>query len=105
MPGGKPGFQYLAVNEVDGVAVITFLEAGVMVEGDRLDQLAKELFGLIESQEVQEDLCSTSTTPATCPARCWPNWSAAPQDAGGQGESPAVLPAPAGHGRLQDQPV
>jgi anti-sigma B factor antagonist len=46
----KPAYQYLSVKEVDGVAVITFLETAAMVEGEKVEEIAKELFGLIESR-------------------------------------------------------
>jgi anti-anti-sigma factor len=51
MPPVKPAYQYLSVKEVDGVAVITFLETAAMMEGDKVEGLAKELFGLIESKK------------------------------------------------------
>ena len=41
---GKPTFHFLSVKEVDGVAVITFLETASMIEGDKVESLAKELF-------------------------------------------------------------
>ena len=33
MLAGKPAFLFLTVKEVDGVAVITFLETASMIEG------------------------------------------------------------------------
>ena len=50
MPPVKPAYQYLSVKEVDGVAVITFLETAAMMEGDKVEELGKELFGLIETK-------------------------------------------------------
>ncbi len=51
MPLAKPGYQYLAVKMVDGVAVITFLESAAMMEGDKVDGLAKELFDVIDTKK------------------------------------------------------
>jgi anti-anti-sigma factor len=51
MPLAKPGYQYLAVKTVGGVAVITFLESAAMMEGDKVDELAKELFDVIDSKK------------------------------------------------------
>jgi anti-anti-sigma factor len=56
MPASKPAFQFLTVNEVDGVAVITFLETAAMVEGDKVETLAKELFSLIEEKKYKKVL-------------------------------------------------
>src|SRR5271165_5658256 len=54
MLAGKQAFQYLSVNEVDGVAVITFLETAAMVEGDKVESLAKELFSLIDNKKYKK---------------------------------------------------
>jgi anti-anti-sigma factor len=51
MPLAKPGYQYLAVKTVGGVAVITFLESAAMMEGDKVDELSKELFDVIDSKK------------------------------------------------------
>jgi len=51
MPRVKPAYQYLSVNETDGVAVITFLETAAMMEGDKVEALAGELFALIETKK------------------------------------------------------
>jgi anti-sigma B factor antagonist len=56
MLAGKPAYQFLTVNEVDGVAVIMFLETAAMIEGDKVDSLAKELFGLIEAKKYKKIL-------------------------------------------------
>ncbi len=56
MLAGKPAVQFVTVKEVDGVAVITFLETASMVEGDKVDCLAKELFGVIEAQKYKKIL-------------------------------------------------
>ena len=56
MLAGKPAFLFLTVKEVDGVAVITFLETASMIEGDKVDSLAKELFGLIETKKYKKIL-------------------------------------------------
>ena len=56
MPLAKPGYQYLAVKMVDGVAVITFLEAAAMIQGDKVEGLAKELFGLIDTKKYKKVL-------------------------------------------------
>lgn len=50
MIDGEPIFQYLSVKEVDEVAVITFLESASMIEGDKVDALAKELSDLTEDR-------------------------------------------------------
>ena len=54
MLAGKPALAYLTVSEVNGVAVITFLESASMVEGDKVESLAKELFGVIESKKYKK---------------------------------------------------
>ncbi|MGZ3391295.1 MAG: STAS domain-containing protein, partial [Isosphaeraceae bacterium] len=56
MLAGKPAFLFLTVKEVDGVAVITFLETASMIEADKVDSLAKELFGLIETKKYKKIL-------------------------------------------------
>jgi anti-anti-sigma factor len=56
MLAGKPAFQFLTVTEVDGVAVITFLETAAMIEGDKVESLSKELFGLIENKKYKKVL-------------------------------------------------
>ena len=50
MPLVKPAYQYLSVKQADGVAVVTFLETAAMMEGDKVEDLGKELFGLIETK-------------------------------------------------------
>jgi len=54
MLGGKPGFQYLTVKVVDDVAVITFQESASMMEGDKVDGVARELFELIDAKKYQK---------------------------------------------------
>lgn len=54
----KPGLQYLSVKQVDGVAVITFLESASMMEGDKVEALARELFDLIETRKYTKVLLS-----------------------------------------------
>jgi anti-sigma B factor antagonist len=56
MLAGKPTFQFLSVKEVDGVAVITFLESASMIEGEKVESLSKELFGLIEAKKFKKVL-------------------------------------------------
>jgi anti-sigma B factor antagonist len=54
MLASKPAFQYLSVNDVDGVAVITFLETAAMVEGEKVELLSKELFSLIDNKKYKK---------------------------------------------------
>ncbi len=54
MLAGKPTFQFLSVKEVDGVAVITFLETASMIEGDKVERVARELFDLIEAKKYKK---------------------------------------------------
>jgi len=56
MLAGKPAFNFLSVKEADGVAVITFLETASMIEGDKVEGLAKELFSLIEAKKYKKIL-------------------------------------------------
>jgi anti-sigma B factor antagonist len=56
MLAGKPALQFLAVKEADGVAVVTFLESASMIEGEKVESLSKELFGLIESKKYRKVL-------------------------------------------------
>jgi anti-anti-sigma factor len=56
MLASKPAFQFLTVNEVNGVAVITFLESASMIEGDKVDSLAQELFGVIDTKKYKKIL-------------------------------------------------
>jgi anti-anti-sigma factor len=51
MPLAKPAYQYLTVRFVDGVAVITFLESAAMIEGEKVDALAKDLFDVIDTKK------------------------------------------------------
>ncbi len=51
MAATKPAFQFLSLNEDEGVAVITFLETASMIEGDKVESLGKELFELIETKK------------------------------------------------------
>lgn len=53
---GKPAFQFLSVKEVEGVAVITFLESASMIEGDKVESVARELFGLLEAKKYKKIL-------------------------------------------------
>jgi len=71
MLAGKPAYQFLTVKEVDGVAVIAFLETVSMFEGDKVESLAKELFGVIEAKKYKKILLNlynagyiSSTMPA-----------------------------------------
>ena len=54
MLASKPASHFLTVNEVDGVAVITFLETAAMVEGDKVESLSKELFSLIDDKKYKK---------------------------------------------------
>jgi anti-sigma B factor antagonist len=56
MLASKPAFQYLSVNDVDGVAVITFLETAAMIEGEKVELLSKELFSLIDNKKYKKVL-------------------------------------------------
>ena len=56
MVPGKPALVYISVKEFEGVAVILFLETASMVEGDKVDSLAKELFGVIEEKKYKKVL-------------------------------------------------
>ena len=105
MPAGKQAFQFLTVNEVDGVAVITFLETAAMVEGDKVESLSKELFSLIDEEEVQEGLAQPVQRRLHVQRNAGTTGDAAPQDAGPEGESTPLLPATARDGRVQGQPV
>jgi anti-anti-sigma factor len=51
MPLAKPAYKDLSVRFVDGVAVITFLESAAMIEGEKVDALAKELFDVIDTKK------------------------------------------------------
>jgi anti-sigma B factor antagonist len=51
MPPFKPVYQFLSISEVDGIAVISFLETASMIEGDKVESLAKELFAAIEAKK------------------------------------------------------
>ncbi len=48
--------QYLIVKELDGVAVITFLEAASMDQGEKMEGLAKELFAVIDTKKYKKVL-------------------------------------------------
>ena len=56
MPPTTPPAQYLIVNDVDGVAVITFLDATCMDQGDKIEGMTKELFSLIETKRYKKVL-------------------------------------------------
>ena len=56
MPAAQSSYHFLSVNEVDGVAVITFMESAAMIEGEKVEALSKELFGLIESKKYKKIL-------------------------------------------------
>jgi anti-sigma B factor antagonist len=51
VPPTKPTYQFLSIKEIDGVAVISFLETASMIEGDKVQALAKELFDTIETKK------------------------------------------------------
>jgi anti-anti-sigma factor len=51
MPPIPSHYQYLSVKTVDGVAVISLLEAASIMEGEHVDRFAKELFGLIDEKK------------------------------------------------------
>jgi anti-sigma B factor antagonist len=54
MLAGKPGFHFLSVKEVDGVAVITFQEPDAMIEGEKVDGVARELCELIDTKKYKK---------------------------------------------------
>ncbi|MFO0890109.1 MAG: STAS domain-containing protein [Isosphaeraceae bacterium] len=56
MLSGNPGFHYLTVKEVDGVAVIMFQESASMMEGEKVDGVARELFELIDAKSYKKVL-------------------------------------------------
>ena len=56
MPPANAPTQYLTVKEIDGVAVITFLEAASMDQGDKMEGLAKELFAVIDAKKYKKIL-------------------------------------------------
>ena len=56
MPPATPPTKYLSLKEIDGVAVITVLEATALDQGDKMEGLAKELFGLIETKKYKKVL-------------------------------------------------
>ncbi|APW60425.1 STAS domain-containing protein [Paludisphaera borealis] len=62
MPVIPSRFEYLTVKVVDGVAVIGFLESASMIEGDRVDKLAKELFDLIDEKKFTKILLNLYNT-------------------------------------------
>ncbi|MDR3618193.1 MAG: STAS domain-containing protein [Paludisphaera borealis] len=62
MPVIPSRFEYLTVKIVDGVAVIGFLESASMIEGDRVDKLAKELFDLIDEKKFTKILLNLYNT-------------------------------------------
>ena len=74
MLAGKPALSFLTVKEVDGVAVITFLESASMIEGDKVDSLAKELFGVIEAKKYKKILLNLYNAGYMSQVRCWPSW-------------------------------
>ena len=56
MPPANPPTQYFTVKEVDGVAVITFLDATSMDQGEKIEGMTKDLFGLIETKKYKKVL-------------------------------------------------
>lgn len=54
MAAGKPGLQFLSVKEVDGVAVITVQESASMMEGEKVDGVARELFALMDEKQYKK---------------------------------------------------
>lgn len=54
MQPGKQALQYLSVNVVEGVPVITLLETAVMIEGDKVENLSQELFSLIDDKKYKK---------------------------------------------------
>lgn len=62
MPVIPSPLEYLTVKIVDGVAVIGFLESASMIDGDRVDKLAKELFDLIDKQKFTKILLNLYNT-------------------------------------------
>ncbi len=56
MPPGKSPYQFVSLKEVEGVAVIAFLETAPMMEGDLVDKVGKELFDLIDTKKFKKVL-------------------------------------------------
>jgi anti-sigma B factor antagonist len=62
MPSTPSNYEDLTLKVVDGVAVISFLESASMIEGDRADRLAKELFDLIDEKKFTKVLLNLYNT-------------------------------------------
>lgn len=56
MPATNPPAQYLSVKEIDGVAVISVLDANSMDQGEKIEGMTKELFCLIDSKRYRKVL-------------------------------------------------
>ena len=54
MSASKPASHFLTVNEVDGVAVVSFVETALLVEGDKVESLSKELLSLIDGKKYKK---------------------------------------------------
>jgi anti-sigma B factor antagonist len=56
MPAFSSSSDYLSVKDVEGVAVILILETATMLDGDRVEKVARELFELIETKKYKKVL-------------------------------------------------
>jgi anti-sigma B factor antagonist len=57
---GMTEYQYITYKNVDGVAVVNFLETVSMFEGDKVKGVADELLDLIESRQFVKLLLNLS---------------------------------------------
>ena len=105
MPATKPAFQFLSLNEDDGVAVITFLETASMIEGDKVESLAKELFELIETKKYKKVILNLYNAGYMSSAMLAQLVRLHRKMQDVQREGSALLPSSTGHGRLQGKPV
>lgn len=62
MPPVSSKYEYLTLKILDGVAVVSFLDTAALMEGDRVDKLAKELFDLIDEKKFTKVLLNLYNT-------------------------------------------
>ena len=100
---GMTDYQYITYKNVDGVAVVNFLETVSMFEGDKVKGVSEELIDLVESKRYTKVLLNLSNAHFVSSAMLAHLVKLQPQGPGSQRQDPALLPSPGDPRRLQGQ--
>ena len=93
-------YQYITYKNVDGVAVVNFLETVSMFDGDKVRDVGNELLDLVDSKKYTKLAAQHDQRPVRLQRDARTPGEAAPASPGSQRQDPALLPSPGDHGRL-----